>query len=84
VNGFAQDVRYALRVLGKSPGFTAVAVVTLGVGSLLYHVSATDPLTFAAASESRLWAAIFQRVARLAWTRRWRSAKLRRLLRDTA
>jgi predicted permease len=32
INGFAQDFRYALRQLGKTPGFAAVAIVTLALG----------------------------------------------------
>src|SRR5215831_10556445 len=46
MSGIWRDVRYGVRTLGKSPGFTATAVITLAlaIGANTAVFSVVDPL----------------------------------------
>src|SRR5207249_5700812 len=56
MTGFIQDLRYALRQLRKSPGFTAVAVLTLAWGiaatTVLYSILDGAYIHFAPTEQS--------------------------------
>jgi hypothetical protein len=68
-----QDLRYAVRVLAKSPGFTAVAVITLALGigantAIFSVVNAVLPQPLSFPQSSRL-ALLYEGMPKLGFPR---------------
>lgn len=42
----AQDLKYGVRLMRRTPGFAAATILTVALGSLLFHVTAFDVPSF--------------------------------------